>query len=410
MGVKGDIFTADILQTLKLGVVDTTNNVFKLFANITPAIFWMSSAIIIASSYIGDPIQCKDGNDFINTVCWIHGTYHISKNINKEIYNQDRICKRGYGTYGTTYYKPEQLTEDAKDTDTTYYQWVPFMLVLHGFIFLASAKLWKVLEGGLLEQFGTRKEIKLLVEPEEVTKRANQSATRFMSLSRRRNNRYFMQFVLCEFGNIVALTFNFCLIDLFLGGRFKYYGSDVARFLLNKENIELYPEDPMCSAFPTLTACDIRAGGAIPGSVDKQSIICILSQNIINQKIYLALWLWMILLIVSCSLNTIYRISLVLVPALRKAELVALINTKRRESDFLDKDAVVRNNWEEIGRVGNWFVMQQIGRNSNPYYFRHFIQSLMELDQKKGGAVYSDNVGNKNITDVEDGTMNEPLV
>ena len=54
--------------------------------------------------------------------------------------------------------------------------------------------------------------------------------------------------------------------------------------------------------------------------------------------------------------------------------------------------------------------MQQIGRNSNPYYFRHFIQSLMELDQKKGGAVYSDNVGNKNITDVEDGTMNEPLV
>ena len=410
MGVKGDIFSADILQSLKLGAVDTTNNVFKLFANITPAIFWISSAIIIASSYIGDPIQCKDGNDYIHTVCWIHGTYHISENINKEIYSQDRVCKRSYGSYGTTYYKPEQLTEEAKDTDTTYYQWVPFMLVVHGFIFLTSPKVWNVLESGLLEQFGTKKEIKLLVETEEILKRAKQSATRFLALSRRRNNRYFMQYVLCEIGNILAVIFNFCLIDLFLGGRFKYYGSDVAKFLLNIEDTDLFPEDPMCSAFPTLTACNVKAGGVVLGSVDNQSIICILSQNIINQKIYLALWFWMILLIISCSLNTIYRIVLLLVPALRKAELVALINTKRRQSDFLEKDTIVRNNWEESCRIGNWFLMQQIGRNSNPYYFRHFLQSLMELDQKKGIAVYSDNIEEKKDADVDDGAMNEPLV
>ena len=401
MGVKGDILSADILQSLKLGVVDTTNNVFKLFANITPALFWISSAILIASSYIGDPIQCKDVKDYTHTVCWIHGTYHITECINKEIYGQKSACKRSYGSYG------KELTADLKDTDTTYYQWVPFMLVVHGFIFLASSKLWKVLEGGLLEQFGTKKEIKLLVETEEISKRAKESATRFLALSRRRNNRYFMQFVLCEVGNILAVIFNFCLIDLFLGGRFKYYGSDVAKFLLNDEDKDKV--DPMCSAFPTLTACNVKAAG-VTGAVDNQWIICILSQNIMNQKIYLALWFWMIFLIISCSLNTIYRIAIVLVPALRKAELVALINTKRSKGHFLEKDTIVRNNWKEICRIGNWFLMQQIGRNSNPYYFRTFLQSLMELDQPKGSAVYSDNIGEKKDADVDDGAMNQPLV
>ena len=107
----------------------------------------------------------------------------------------------------------------------------------------------------------------------------------------------------------------------------------------------------------------------------------------------------MIFLIISCSLNTIYRIAIVLVPALRKAELVALINTKRSKGHFLEKDTIVRNNWKEICRIGNWFLMQQIGRNSNPYYFRQFLQSLMDLDH-----------ADVDHADVDDGAMNEPLV
>ena len=189
------------------------------------------------------------------------------------------------------------------------------------------------------------------------------------------------------------------LIDLFLGGRFKYYGSDVAKFLLKDIDTENKPKvDPMCSAFPTLTACNLKFAGAT-GAVDNRWMICILSQNIMNQKIYLALWFWMIFLIISCSLNTIYRIAIVLVPALRKAELVALINTKRSKGHFLEKDTIVRNNWKEICRIGNWFLMQQIGRNSNPYYFRQFLQSLMDLDH-----------ADVDHADVDDGAMNEPLV
>ena len=376
MGIHGDILDSSVLKSLKFGAVDTSNHVFKLFANITPAIFWVSSALVIAASYIGDPIKCMSkgtpAEDIADTVCWIHGTYHVDKKISEKVYGS--VCKRSYDTYGS------ELSDGERDADTAYYQWVPFMLIIHGFIFLISAKIWKVLENDLLEQFGTRKDISRLIEDTEISKRAQQNANKFISLSRHANNRYFLYFVLCELGNIAALIFNFYLIDIFLGGRFKYYGSDVVAYS-NTNN--MYAENPICSAFPTLTSCTVKFAGVVKGSVDVENILCILSQNIINGKIYLVIWFWMVILLIACAINTIYRIALLVVSAVRKNELVCLINTRRRRAEFLDKDTIVREHWEELNRIGTWFLMCQIGRNSNPYYFREFLLCLIEDDKKR---------------------------
>ena len=58
MGVYSDVIDSSVLSHLKVGKVDTTNSVFKLFANLSPAVFWIASALVIASSYIGEPIKC----------------------------------------------------------------------------------------------------------------------------------------------------------------------------------------------------------------------------------------------------------------------------------------------------------------------------------------------------------------
>jgi hypothetical protein len=399
MGIHGDILDSTVLKSLKLGTVDTTNNVFKLFANITPAIFWVSSALVIASSYIGDPIKCmldKDV-DIANTLCWIHGTYHIDDKISEAIYGS--VCKRSYTTYGS------ELSKGDRDADTSYYQWVPFMLVIHGLIFLISAKIWKVLENGLLEQFGTKKDISRLVEAVEISKVAKEKANRFMALSRNANNRYFIYFVLCEIGNIAAAIFNFYLIDMHLGGRFKYYGSDVVAYSATNDR---FLENPICSAFPTMTSCDVRFAG-VNGATDIKNTLCILPQNIINGKIYLAIWFWMVILLIACAINAIYRIAQVVVVGMRKRELVCLINTRRMRAEFLDKDNIVREHWKELNKIGSWFLMCQIGRNSNPYYFRQFLQCLIENDKDKKKSTRSINgVGEENV-DIEEGTLKKPL-
>merc|ERR1719340_141575 len=94
----------------------------------------------------------------------------------------------------------------------------------------------------------------------------------------------------------------------------------------------------MCSAFPTLTACKFKSGGDSKGSVDVETSLCVLSQNIINQKIYLFLWFWMILLMVAAGIGAILRITQIVLPKVRKESIVALINTKRRRSEFVDKE------------------------------------------------------------------------
>jgi hypothetical protein len=163
---------------------------------------------------------------------------------------------------------------------------------------------------------------------------------------------------------------------------------------MNKNPNEQNPliDDPMCSAFPTLTNCEVKFGGVGKGSVDKISTLCILSQNIINQKLYVAIWFWMVILVIACIINTIYRVGIISVPALRKQEFVWLLNTKRRKEEFLDKDNIVREQWEEIGKIGNWFVLCQIGRNSNSYYYRKFLQCLIENDRSRDNNVHSDNI------------------
>merc|ERR1712150_222220 len=43
------------------------------------------------------------------------------------------------------------------------------------------------------------------------------------------------------------------------------------------------------------------------------------------------------------------------------------------ENEDEDENEIPKSSYLEIG---NWFLLGQIGRNSNPYYFRKFVQSI----------------------------------
>ena len=65
-----------------------------------------------------------------------------------------------------------------------------------------------------------------------------------------RNNWYFSMFVLCEVLNCIVLFFNFWCCDVFLNGKFYYYGWDVIQYArMSKEDKEINV-DPFCSTFP----------------------------------------------------------------------------------------------------------------------------------------------------------------
>ena len=92
-------------------------------------------------------------------------------------------------------------------------------------------------------------------------------------------------------------------IDFFLGGEFMTYGSDV----LNYTGMESEDRpDPMKTVFPKVTKCTFHKYGA-SGTIEKKDGLCVLPLNIINEKIFIFVWFWMILLAVVTGMFVVYR-------------------------------------------------------------------------------------------------------
>ena len=95
-----------------------------------------------------------------------------------------------------------------------------------------------------------------------------------------------------------------------LNYKFWNYGARVLQYLTvygeywkRGENLH----NPMCELFPTEVSCNIRVG-ASTGGVDKTNYLCILQNNLFNQKYFFILWLWWMFLFVVTGLGVSFRL------------------------------------------------------------------------------------------------------
>ena len=78
----------------------------------------------------------------------------------------------------------------------------------------------------------------------------------------------------------------------------------------------------MCKAFPTEVSCELPNVGAAGGEQNHNGL-CVLSQNIINEKMYLAIWFWMVSLIIISPFCIMYRISTIFFDGFRSILLIS---------------------------------------------------------------------------------------
>ena len=347
-----------LTSRLSLDEIDIDNWTFKIYSRLTVGIFMMAAAASAATSYGGDAIKCYSGGSYDESYCWLHGTSHLpASKLTLEVNNNDNCIR----------YDPNETSEDA-DKDTKYYIWVSLVLFINGIIFLIPDQLWKHFEGNMLKQFGENR-MDFLKDTDEATEKFNQ-------LSNNLTRRYFFTFVFFECLNLLTAIGSFAMIDTFLSGRFYGYGSDAINFYTGKgvsteiktskgtENVKL---NPMCSVFPTIVSCDYHIYG-VTGELDKRNNICILGQNLMNQKMFLVIWIWFMVLFAGTACMILYR-------------LVTLFSedgqtyTIQYYAKSEDKEAVIKIKLG-LSFIGNWFLLTQIGRNSDPYRFREFLDKL----------------------------------
>jgi len=183
-----------------------------------------------------------------------------------------------------------------------------------------------------------------------------------------KNNRYSIKFFLCEGLNLLNVFIQIFCINEFIGRRFLDYGSQILNFYTHiKMGI-----DPMVEVFPKVTKCQFNRHGP-GGDINNHDALCLLPLNIVNEKIYLVMWLWLIVLAGASTVAVIYRLTCLIVPEVMTLLIWRQPANKRHVAE------VCRN-----GQCGDWFLLRRISKNVDQETFNEFVYQLnKEISQRK---------------------------
>ena len=152
-------------------------------------------------------------------------------------------------------------------------------------------------------------------------------------------------------------------MDIFLDGEFLTYGTEVISFMQRDQEDRI---DPMIYIFPTMTKCTFYKFG-FSGEVERHDAICILPLNIVNEKIYIFLWFWFIILAILTSILVVYRLFIITYEPFR----VFLFTIHYKEITKAEIAAVARNS-----SFGSWYLLYMIGRNIDEDIFYEAVKQL----------------------------------
>lgn len=177
------------------------------------------------------------------------------------------------------------------------------------------------------------------------------------------HNSYSFGYFFCEVLNFVNVVGNIFFLDLFLGGAFLTYGTDVIQFS-NMNQEQRY--DPMIEIFPRVTKCTFQKYGP-SGTVQKHDALCVLALNILNEKIFIFLWFWFIALSVVSGLALLYSAAVVLLPSTRET----ILKRRFRFGTPAGVDALVRKT-----QVGDFLLLHLLGQNMSLLVFGEMLDEL----------------------------------
>lgn len=135
-----------------------------------------------------------------------------------------------------------------------------------------------------------------------------------------------------------------------MGGQFFTYGNKFLQYSLEKQENHT---DPTAAIFPKVAKCTFQ-DFATSEIIQRHDALCVFKINHINEKIYMILWFWLLVLAVFSSLTVLYSMALYTMPKLRELILV-------RRFKFGTNKAVTKL----IKRLKVNFIIKLIFKNKN---------------------------------------------
>jgi hypothetical protein len=136
--------------------------------------------------------------------------------------------------------------------------------------------------------------------------------------------------------------------------------------------------------FPIKAKCDFSKFG-VSGSVENRDAICLLPQNVINEKVFVLLYVWYLFILFCALINMMYLLMMFSFKMLRLNNLGRMI----------EKDVTFRflRDISSDGDYGLWFTLRTFCINLTPIYFQDFcfdLQMALRHDNRKSKLQYDD--------------------
>ena len=126
---------------------------------------------------------------------------------------------------------------------------------------------------------------------------------KYFCLTRGTNGGYAFTFFASEALNLVIVIGQLILFDVFVGGEFFTYGTQViAQHYMDPQD----RSDPMSIIFPRVTKCSFKKYG-VSGSIENVDGLCVLPLNVAHEKIFFFFFLYLAIIALITSFHLIYR-------------------------------------------------------------------------------------------------------
>lgn len=131
--------------------------------------------------------------------------------------------------------------------------------------------------------------------------------------------------------------------------------------------------DPMSRVFPRMTKCVYKNYGP-SGTQQNHDALCMLPINVINEKIYVFIWFWMVILGVITAINTVYHLVLVLSPG-----TLSLMIKRRLRQRKVKTEEGLKDIFEDVTNrfmFGDWMLLNLLAYNMSPIILSELILEM----------------------------------
>ncbi|XP_034947947.1 innexin inx1 [Chelonus insularis] len=350
-----------LAEYLKWQDIKTDSMVFRMHNIFTTVLLLTCSLIITATQYVGNPIECIVGKSLpkgaVNTYCWITSTFTMPDAFSRQVGLE--VAHPGVSN---------DFDETGARKYYTYYQWVCFVLFFQAMFCYLPHWLWNLWEGGLASTLVMG--LNHTLENEEAICKKKNCLMDYLVNHIQRHNMYVYRYFICEALCVINIFVQLYLMNRFFDGEFLSYGLRVLQFSDIPQEQRI---DPMVYVFPRVTKCIFHKYGA-SGSIQKHDSLCILPLNIVNEKTYIFIWFWYIILAVFLVGLVLYRAAIIFTPSIRPRLL-------QMNGRFLSIETC--QNISKKVDLGDWWLLYILASNMDSLVYKDLLE---ELTKKVGNS------------------------